>query len=148
VIGKLWSDGECPSYLQRFVEAQDGVYDHVLDELRRGQKTSHWMWFVFPQLAGLGRSAMAQRYALASIAEARAYRHHPVLGARLTECLRMLNDLPPDHSAIGIFGDVDAMKLRSSLTMFDCAGGDPLVDAALQRWFRGVRDGATLALIG
>jgi uncharacterized protein (DUF1810 family) len=94
----------------------------------------------FPQLAGLGRSAMAQRYALASIAEARAYRHHPVLGARLTECLRMLNDLPPDHSAIGIFGDVDAMKLRSSLTMFDCAGGDPLVDGALQRWFGGVRD--------
>lgn len=136
-----------PHNLQRFLDAQQVTYAAALAELRRGRKASHWMWFVFPQLAGLGRSPMAQRYAIASLDEARAYLEHPTLGQRLQESVRALQDLPPGNSAAGVMGDVDAMKLRSSLTLFEAAGGGVLFSAALDRWFAGVRDDATIKLL-
>jgi uncharacterized protein (DUF1810 family) len=133
--------------LDRFVTAQDGSYDGALAEIRRGRKRSHWMWFVFPQLAGLGRSTTAQHYAIASIDEARAYLAHPVLGPRLYACVEALQDL--EHgSAEAVFGDIDAMKLRSSLTLFEQASGERLFAAAIERWFDGRRDEATLRLLG
>jgi uncharacterized protein (DUF1810 family) len=135
-----------PFYLARFVEAQDGIYDRALAELRAGAKRSHWMWFIFPQNAGLGRSPMAIRYGIRSIEEARAYLAHPLLGMRLRECLAALEDVPvPD--AVAVFGAIDAVKLRSSLTLFDQAGGGAVFDAALERWFDGKRDPAVLALL-
>src|SRR5579871_4076516 len=106
-----------PHNLARFIAAQHGVYVRVLAELAAGRKESHWMWFVFPQIAGLGSSPTAQRYAIGSLAEARAYLAHPLLGARLRECAHALIDLP-SRSASAIFGDIDAMKLRSSMTLF------------------------------
>lgn len=133
--------------LDRFVTAQDGVYDSALAEIRRGQKRSHWMWFVFPQMAGLGHSAMAQAYAIGSLDEARAYLAHAVLGARLRTSVEALQDLE-QRSAEDVFGAVDAMKLRSSLTLFVRASGERLFAAALERWFDGVEDEATLRLIG
>jgi uncharacterized protein (DUF1810 family) len=119
----------------------------TLAELRRGKKTSHWMWFVFPQLAGLGHSPTAQHYAVASLDEARAYLGHATLGQRLQDCVRTLQDLPHGNSAARVLGDVDAMKLRSSLTLFEAAGGGVLFSAALDRWFGGVRDDSTLTLL-
>jgi uncharacterized protein (DUF1810 family) len=136
-----------PYNLQRFVEAQRSVYDDALAQLRQGRKTSHWMWFVFPQLAGLGHSAMAQRYALSSIEEARAYADHPILGARLRKCLQALQNLPSDHAAIDIFGNVDALKFCSSLTLFEAAGCGSLFSAAILRWFSGMKDRTTLNLL-
>ncbi|WP_188063201.1 DUF1810 domain-containing protein [Sphingobium sp. KCTC 72723] len=137
-----------PHNLQRFLDAQHPAYATALTELRRGRKTTHWMWFVFPQLAGLGRSPTAQHYGIASLAQARAYLEHATLGQRLQECVRALQDLPHGNSAAGVLGDVDAMKLRSSLTLFEAAGGGGLFSAALERWFGGVRDDTTLALLG
>ncbi len=132
--------------LDRFVEAQAGVYSAALAELRRGSKESHWMWFVFPQLAGLGRSATALHYAIASLAEARAYLEHPLLGARLRECCEAV--LPHQSSAEQIFGPVDATKFRSSMTLFECAGAaDDPIGACLDRFFDGQRDVATLRLL-
>lgn len=127
--------------LDRFVEAQDGVYDRALAELRAGRKASHWMWFVFPQIAGLGRSAMAQRYAITSLDEARAYLAHPVLGPRLVECARVLTELA-GTSAEAVFGGIDAIKLRSSMTLF--AHAAPGFRAVLDRYFDGAEDPATL----
>ena len=132
--------------LQRFVEAQDGTYDAALLEIQRGTKRSHWMWFVFPQIAGLGSSTMSQRYAIRSLDEARAYLEHPMLGRRLRESIGALQDLT-NTTAQEIFGDVDAIKLRSSLTLFKEARPEPLFAAALARWFDGTRDEATLAQI-
>lgn len=130
--------------LGRFVEAQDGVYDQALAELRDGRKTSHWMWFVFPQIAGLGRSAMAQRYAIASLDEARAYLAHPVLGPRLVESARVLTELD-GTSAEAVFGGIDAIKLRSSMTLFAHAGShEPVFRAVLDQYFDGAEDSATL----
>src|SRR5215468_9496948 len=105
--------------LERFVAAQDelGTYGRALAELRRGNKTGHWMWFIFPQIAGLGMSAISQRYAIASLAEARAYLAHPVLGPRLRECATVVTQAQAP-SAERIFGDVDAQKLHSSMTLF------------------------------
>jgi len=131
--------------LDRFVAAQADVYPVALAEMQRGRKTSHWMWFIFPQIAGLGHSAMARHYALSSLAEARAYADHPLLGRRLRECVEALQQLD-ETSAIAVFGPVDAMKLRSSLTLFAVATGDPLFDAAIDRWFDGQHDAATLEL--
>jgi uncharacterized protein (DUF1810 family) len=136
-----------PHDLERFVEAQAGTYETALGELVRGRKTSHWMWFIFPQLRGLGSSAMAQRYAIASLEEARAYLAHPLLGPRLRACVEALQDLP-QADAVRVFGGIDAVKLRSSLTLFIRAGGGPLFDAALQRWFGGHADDATDRLLG
>ena len=136
-----------PHHLQRFLDAQQGTYATALAELRRGRKTSHWMWFVFPQLAGLGRSSTAQHYAIASLDEARAYLAHPILGQRLQDCVNALQDLCNGNSAAGVLGAADAMKLRSSLTLFEPAGGGHLFAAALNRWFGGVRDGGTLSIL-
>jgi uncharacterized protein (DUF1810 family) len=113
--------------LERFVRAQDadGVYQRALAELRAGRKRSHWMWFVFPQLAGLGHSQMAQRYAIASLAEAKRYLAHPVLGPRLRECAQALLDLHGAPSAAEILGEIDALKLRSSMTLFSRAAAEP-----------------------
>lgn len=135
--------------LTRFVEAQDGgVYARALGEIRAGAKTSHWMWFVFPQIAGLGHSAMAQRYAIAGLDEARAYLAHPVLGARLAECVAALAALPDATTAEAVFGGIDAIKLRSSLTLFEAAGGGAAFAAALDRWYGGSRDPETLRRVG
>ena len=135
-----------PFGLVRFVAAQDGVHEIALAEIRRGAKRSHWMWFVFPQIAGLGHSVMAQRYAIASLAEARAYLAHPLLGERLRTCVAALQALRTT-SAEAVFGGIDAMKLRSSLTLFEAAGGGPDFADALDRWFGAARDPATLARI-
>src|SRR3546814_3568626 len=105
------------------------------------------MWFIFPQIAGLGHSAMAQRYAIQSLDEAKAYLDHPLLGSRLRTCVSALQDLT-GMTAEAVFGGIDAIKLRSSLTLFDAAGGGPLFAAALDRWFRGEKDDATLRLLG
>ena len=128
--------------LQRFVDAQAVTYATVLCELRQGHKTSHWMWFIFPQLRGLGSSAMARKYEIGSLDEARAYLSHPLLGPRLRECVTILQDLPQADPK-EIFGNVDASKLRSSLTLFLRAGGGELFAAALRRWFAGQADERT-----
>lgn len=133
--------------LDRFVEAQTGLYATALAEIRRGAKRSHWMWFIFPQLAGLGRSETAKQFAIRSIDEAAAYLAHPVLGKRYAECVAALQDLVTSDP-IAVFGDIDAMKLRSSLTLFEAVKPSPLLAAALDRWFGGQRDRATLAMLG
>lgn len=131
--------------LERFVEAQEATYATALAEIRRGAKRSHWMWFIFPQLAGLGTSPTARRFAIASLEEARAYLEHPLLGARYVECVSALQDLDRT-TAERVFGATDAMKLRSSLTLFSRAGDRPLFQAALARWF-GSADRRTLDLL-
>ncbi|WP_083230230.1 DUF1810 domain-containing protein [Curtobacterium sp. UCD-KPL2560] len=134
--------------LDRFVHAQEGVHDQALQELRAGRKRSHWMWFVFPQLAGLGRSATAQHYAVRDLREARAYLAHPVLGPRLREAAAVAAAAPA-RSADDLFGGVDAMKARSSMTLFARAADDPApFRAVLDRWYRGSEDPVTLRLLG
>jgi uncharacterized protein (DUF1810 family) len=136
-----------PYELSRFVSAQAGSYDRALAELRRGRKTSHWMWYVFPQVAGLGHSPMAQRYAIASLAEARAYLAHPVLGPRLRECCAVVAAAPP--GAEDIFGGIDAMKLRSCVTLFRRAQPDEAVfQQVLDRHFGGQPDPLTEGILG
>jgi uncharacterized protein (DUF1810 family) len=132
--------------LERFVDAQAHTYEIALNEIIRGRKTSHWMWFVFPQLRGLGSSAMAQQYGLASLDEARAFLAHPVLSRRLGACVAALQDLPRADAEM-VFGSVDAIKLRSSLTLFIRAGGGSLFEAALDRWFSGQADERTDELL-
>jgi uncharacterized protein (DUF1810 family) len=133
--------------LERFVTAQDPIYDRVVSELRAGRKTSHWMWFVFPQIAGLGRSPTAVRYAIASLDEARAYLDHPVLGPRLRECTRLVAD-HTGLSAFDIFGGIDALKLHSSMTLFaHAAPDDPLFKTVLDRYFDAQADPNTLQRI-
>lgn len=132
--------------LARFIEAQAPVYATALAEIRRGAKRSHWMWFIFPQLAGLGRSAIAIFYGIASIDEARTYLDHPILGARYRECVEALQDLALTDP-VPVFGVTDAMKLRSSLTLFEAAEPAPLFAAAIDRWFKGQRDEATMQML-
>lgn len=132
--------------LERFVEAQEPVYVRALEEIRRGAKRSHWMWFIFPQIVGLGRSAMAQRFAIASLAEAKAYLDHPLLGPRYISCVEALQDLG-SSDPLPVFGDTDARKLQSSLTLFEAASGRPIIAAALDRWFGGARDARTLEML-
>ena len=133
--------------LQRFVDAQEGVIDDVREELRAGRKRSHWMWFVFPQLKGLGSSAMAQHYGLASLEEARAYLAHPVLGPRLRECCALMLAVP-ESSAHEILGSPDDLKFRSCLTLFALAAPeDDLFRNALQRFYEGEMDARTLAAL-
>jgi uncharacterized protein (DUF1810 family) len=132
--------------LNRFVAAQSTVYPQALAELRRGRKTSHWMWFVFPQIAGLGRSDTARFYAIDDAAEARAYLAHPLLGPRLIEATQAAVAAP--GSAVAIFGSIDAIKLRSSITLFAAvAVDDAPFTAALDRFFGGERDPATMQLL-
>ena len=135
-----------PYNLQRFVDAQARVYDGVLGELRRGRKTAHWMWFVFPQVAGLGGSPMSQRYAIGSIDEAMAYAEHETLGRRLTECTTLVTGFP--ERAIGdIFHYPDDLKYRSCMTLFDRAVPSSLFEKALDIHFRGERDPLTLRIL-
>lgn len=132
-----------PFVLNRFVEAQAPVIDVVVAELARGKKQSHWMWFVFPQVAGLGFSAMSQRFAISSLDEARAYLAHPVLGERLRRCVELVLQVE-NRSAHQIFGSPDNMKFRSSLTLFAEASGEEIFLRALDRYFEGAADPATL----
>ena len=133
--------------LQRFVDAQDGIYDTALAELRDASKRSHWMWFIFPQLAGLGRSSTAQFYGITSLHEARAYLEQPVLGNRLAECVQAILPWAGRRGAEQIFGPVDAMKLRSSLTLFDVVEPNSTFAETLDAFFDGQRDERTLALL-
>jgi uncharacterized protein (DUF1810 family) len=133
-----------PHDLQRFVVAQDPVIDQVYGELRQGRKTGHWMWFVFPQIEGLGSSAMSKRFAIASRREAAAYLQHPILGPRLRQCTRLVIAVP-DRSISQIFGYPDDFKFRSSMTLFAHAAADnALFVEALQKYFAGVFDPSTL----
>ena len=149
-MGEVAAKDRDPYRLERFAAAQDrgGTYERAVAELRAGLKVSHWMWFVFPQVAGLGRSAMAREFAISSVTEARAYLAHPVLGPRLRECARIVADTE-GGTAERIFGPVDAVKLRSSMTLFEAA--DPakadqnVFRAVLAKYFDGVPDEATLA---
>ena len=134
--------------LQRFVDAQAPVYGQVLAELGAGRKRSHWMWFIFPQIAGLGHSEMARRYAIVSVAEAQAYLAHPLLGARIRECARLVNALE-GRSIEAIFGAPDDLKFHSSMTLFASAAGDQGVfHTALQKHFDGRADHGTLERLG
>ena|ERR1700678_695925 len=142
---------EDPYRLERFVAAQDagGTYERAAAELRAGRKTGHWMWFIFPQIAGLGYSQASRMYGITSLAEARAYLAHPVLGARLIECATILTGLAGPTGLTGltaerILGEVDALKLRSSITLFmHAAPGEPVFRQVLDQYFGGVPDSAT-----
>jgi uncharacterized protein (DUF1810 family) len=134
--------------LDRFLLAQSDVYDGVLVELRRGRKTSHWMWFVFPQMAGLGHSSTARRFAISSLDEAREYLAHPILGSRLRECAGLVS-ATGGRTAEQIFGEIDALKLRSSMTLFCRAAPDETVfRQVLERYYGGIADAATDARLG
>jgi len=134
--------------LQRFLDAQEGTYGRALAEIRRGRKQSHWMWYIFPQIEGLGRSSTTQYYAIKSREEARQYLAHPVLGARLRECVRALLALE-GRSASQIFGYPDTLKLRSSLTLFAQVDkeGDAIFEAALEKYYQGEPDERTLEIL-
>jgi uncharacterized protein (DUF1810 family) len=135
-----------PPVLDRFLQAQEPVWPRVLAELRASKKRTHWMWFVFPQIKGLGHSDMAQRYAIQSLAEARAYLAHPVLATRLRECCQILLELDAPASALEVFGTPDDLKLRSCMTLFAQASPAPggVFDAVLQKYFGGHKDLRTL----
>jgi uncharacterized protein (DUF1810 family) len=133
--------------LQRFVDAQNGVIGQALCEIRAGSKRSHWMWFVFPQLDGLGRSPTAKFYGIRSIDEAREYLEHPILGPRLRECVAALQSWAGRRSAEEILGPVDLMKLKSSLTLFDRIEPKSIFETALLNFFGGRRDEQSLALL-
>jgi uncharacterized protein (DUF1810 family) len=136
-----------PYHLQRFADAQQPVYETVREELREGAKRSHWMWFIFPQIEGLGRSALARKFAISSFDEARAYLAHPLLGPRLRECSRLVHDVQ-GRSVEAIFGAPDDMKFRSSMTLFSCAASDnQLFNDCLEKYFGAEPDSATLALL-
>jgi uncharacterized protein (DUF1810 family) len=136
-----------PLNLQRFVDAQDPVYRQVCSQLRAGRKTSHWMWFVFPQIHGLGRSATSVKYAISSIAEAQAYLEHPILGPRLRECTELANS-HGERTAHGIFGTPDDMKFHSCMTLFASLAGDTAVfERALATFFGKAPDLATEAIL-
>ena len=133
-----------PFDLQRFVEAQAAVYERVRAELKNGRKQSHWMWFIFPQIAGLGHSAMAQRYAISSLDDAKAYLANPVLGPRLRECTSLVLQVV-GKSALQILGSPDDMKFRSCMTLFArAAPEEALFRTALEKYFDGVEDSQTL----
>lgn len=141
------SRSDDPHDLQRFVEAQEPVIDEVKGELRSGRKRTHWMWYVFPQIAGLGSSRLSRRYAIASRAEADAYLAHPVLGPRLRECTALVNGVE-GRSATEIFGSPDDLKFRSSMTLFDVVADDPTpFETALERYYGGEPDPKTLELL-
>jgi uncharacterized protein (DUF1810 family) len=130
--------------LQRFVDAQDGVFDRVCSELRAGRKRSHWMWYIFPQISGLGSSATAQKFAISSQAEAKAYLDHPLLGSRLRACTELVNAIE-GRSIEEVFGYPDHLKFHSSMTLFArAAPQDPGFQAALQKFFGGHEDAGTL----
>jgi uncharacterized protein (DUF1810 family) len=133
--------------LKRFVDAQAPVYQNVVAELRDGRKQSHWMWFIFPQLAGLGHSAMAQRFAISSREEAVAYLEHEILGPRLRECTALVNAVE-GKTIRAIFGSPDDLKFRSSMTLFGAVSSDPQFSAAIDKYYGGEGDHRTLELLG
>jgi uncharacterized protein (DUF1810 family) len=135
-----------PFDLQRFVDAQDGMFETALAELRDGRKRSHWIWFVFPQLVGLGRSPTAQYFGIRSLEEARAYLTHPLLGPRYRVAVEAILSWAGLKEAVAILGNMDAMKLRSSLTLFESASGDPLFERGINAFFGGP-DPASLELL-
>ncbi len=138
------SPSEDPWNLARFVSAQEGVYARALAELRGGEKQSHWMWFIFPQLVGLGSSSTAQRYGIRGLAEAKAYLDHPILGPRLVECMQTILTIP-DRSAFEIFGSPDDLKLRSCATLFaELSSGRSIFTEVLERFFEATPDPLTL----
>ena len=138
---------EDPYNLRRFLEAQEPVYGQVCAELRAARKRTHWMWFVFPQMRGLGRSSTAERFGISSLEEAHAYAAHPVLGARLRECCRLLLQLE-SNDVRAIFGSPDDVKLRSCMTLFArAAPNDAIFRQVLEKFFKGEEDAATLRLI-
>jgi uncharacterized protein (DUF1810 family) len=140
--------GDPARALDRFATAQRGVYDGVVDELRRARKTGHWMWFIFPQVAGLGRSETSRLFAIVSLDEARAYLAHPILGARLLECARLLLAIT-GRTAEEVLGSTDAMKVRSSMTLFHrAAPAEPVFQQVLDRYFGGAADPATDQKLG
>ena len=132
-----------PFDLERFVRAQTADYDRALAELRDGKKQSHWMWYVFPQIEGLGNSPMSHRYSIKSAAEARAYLGHPILGPRLRECAAVVHSIV-GRSALEILGSPDDLKLRSCATLFACVSDDGVFEQLLQKYFKGQRDSETL----
>ena len=132
--------------LKRFVDAQHMVYANVVAELARGEKRSHWMWFIFPQVVGLGFSSMAERFAIGSPEEATAYLAHDVLGLRLRECTRLVLDVK-DKTAHDIFGSPDDLKFRSSMTLFGAVSDDPIFGAAISKYYAGEKDQATLGIL-
>jgi uncharacterized protein (DUF1810 family) len=139
--------GSDPFNLSRFLEAQNGVYERALGELRRGRKTSHWMWFIFPQIAGLGYSSTARHYAIKNMDEARAYLQHPVLGARLVECCETILKIR-GNSASNILGYPDDLKLRSCVTLFSLAkNGDDVFSRVLGQYFDGEPDQRTIEIL-
>lgn len=136
-----------PYRLSRFIEAQEPVYETVLRELEHGRKKSHWMWFIFPQIGGLGHSPTALRFAISSLDEARAYLTHPLLGSRLIQCTRTINAVR-NRTAHQIFGSPDDMKLLSSMTLFRQAADDPEpFETAIERYFGGKADPLTLDIL-
>ncbi len=137
-----------PYHLDRFVNAQDAIYENVLSELRGGEKITHWMWFIFPQIEGLGESTTSRYYSIKSESEAKQYLHHPVLGARLLECAELVLAIQ-GKTASDIFGFPDDMKLRSSMTLFaHVAGSDSIFTCVLDKYFAGQPDPRTLYLLG
>jgi uncharacterized protein (DUF1810 family) len=135
-----------PFDLERFVQAQAQDYDRALAELRNGEKRSHWMWYIFPQIDGLGHSSMSHRYSIKSAGEARAYLDHPILGPRLRECAAVVNGIV-GRSALEIFGSPDDMKLRSCATLFASVSDDAVFEQLLQKYFNGEKDKATVRLL-
>ena len=136
-----------PYDLGRFIVEQDHTYAAALDELRRGHKAGHWIWFIFPQIAGLGHSPMSERFAISSLDEARSFLAHPILGARLRECAAVILAVR-GRSAQEIFGSLDAMKVRSCMTLFHRAAPDePVFAQVLERYYGGVADEMTDALL-
>jgi uncharacterized protein (DUF1810 family) len=136
-----------PFELQRFLDAQAPIYARVLAELGRGQKQSHWMWFIFPQVAGLGHSAMAQRFAIASRGEAVAYLGHAVLGSRLKECTALITAVE-GRAIREILGSPDDLKFQSSMTLFSVVSSDPEFSAAIAKFYGGKSDQRTMDLLG
>ena len=137
-----------PSKLNRFIQAQERVYSNVLAELKSGHKTTHWMWFIFPQILGLGHSPTAKLYAIKNLDEASQYLNHSLLGARLLECSETLLGIN-GRSVTDIFGWPDDLKLKSSMTLFLCVtGSDSVLDEVLNRFFQGEQDTSTLQLLG
>ena len=133
--------------LQRFIKAQAGIYETVVYELKNGHKTSHWMWFIFPQIKGLGFSSMSIQYSISSRPEAEEYLNHPVLGSRIRECSRIVFDIN-GYSAKQIFGSIDELKFRSSMTLFNYVqNSDNIFELVLEKYFKGLQDNRTLELL-
>jgi uncharacterized protein (DUF1810 family) len=133
--------------LNRFIEAQNDAYQEIVQELKKGKKLTHWMWYIFPQIAGLGFSSTARFFAIQNPGEAQAYLDHPVLGQRLLECTEIVLSLK-DKSAVDIFGDIDAMKFKSSMTLFmSISGSDSVYRKAIEKYFEGKPDRKTLDIL-